>query len=170
MILQITENELCQEHRNHKKTVSGSPRKFNEGYFYLRSFQIYSRTSEGYLRIFQFSRTFQGHDAFSRTFQGPCEPCTLHLMLDIIILCKICFTAMKCKIIDNAMCNYCKAYRSEILKIISCVYAVFLHTFRNPSSGFLKTFPCSWVVILECSGRSKSLHLTRHKNGMRSLE
>ena len=23
---------------------------------------------------FQFSRTFQGHDAFSRNFQGPCEP------------------------------------------------------------------------------------------------
>ena len=25
---QITENELCQEHRNHKKTLSWSPRKF----------------------------------------------------------------------------------------------------------------------------------------------
>ena len=23
---------------------------------------------------FQFSRTFQGHDAFSRNFQGPCGP------------------------------------------------------------------------------------------------
>ena len=96
MVLQITENELCQEHQNHKKTVSGSPRKFNEGYFYLRSFQIYSRTSmensrpfQGYPTIFQFSRTFQGHDGFSRTFQGLCEPCTLHHMLDIIILCKI---------------------------------------------------------------------------------
>ena len=128
MILQITENELCQEHRNHKKTVSGSPRKFNEGYFYLRSFQIYSRTSEGYLRIFQ----------FSRTFQGPCEPCTLHLMLDIIILCKICFTAMKCKIIDNAMCNYCKAYWSEILEIISYCMCCVLTYLSESFLGLLK--------------------------------
>ena len=28
-----------------------------------------------YPTIFQFSRTFQGHNAFSRTFQDPCEPC-----------------------------------------------------------------------------------------------
>ena len=48
---------------------------FNEGYFYSRGFQKYSRTSvensrtfQGYRTIFQFSRTFQGHDAFSRTF------------------------------------------------------------------------------------------------------
>ena len=46
---------------------------FNEGYFYSRSFQKYSRTSvensrtfKGYPTIFQFSKTFQGHDAFSR--------------------------------------------------------------------------------------------------------
>ena len=46
---------------------------FNEGYFYSRSFQKYSRTSvensrtfQGYSTIFQFSKTFQGHDAFSR--------------------------------------------------------------------------------------------------------
>ena len=29
---------------------------------------------QGYPTIFQFSRTFQGHHAFSMTFQGPCEP------------------------------------------------------------------------------------------------
>ena len=46
---------------------------FNEGYFYSRSFQKYSRTSvenlrtfKGYPTIFQFSKTFQGHDAFLR--------------------------------------------------------------------------------------------------------
>ena len=46
---------------------------FNEGYFYSRSFQKYSRTSvensrtfKGYPTIFQFSKTFQGNDAFSR--------------------------------------------------------------------------------------------------------
>ena len=55
---------------------------FNEGYFYSRGFQKYSRTSvensrtfQGYRTIFQFSRTFQGHDASSRTFQDPSEPC-----------------------------------------------------------------------------------------------
>ena len=91
----------CQEHRNHKKTLSLSPRKFvyhcafnhsiaqniffNKGYFYSRSFQKYSRTSvrntrafQGYPTIFQFSRTFQGHHSFSMTFQGPCEPCTVN--------------------------------------------------------------------------------------------
>ena len=54
---------------------------FDEGYFYSGSFQKYSRTyvqnsrtSQGYPTIFQFPRTFQGHHAFSRTFQGPCEP------------------------------------------------------------------------------------------------
>ena len=30
---------------------------------------------QGYPTIFQFSRTFQGHNAFSRTFQDSCEPC-----------------------------------------------------------------------------------------------
>ena len=49
----------------------------NEGYFYSRSFQKYSRpfvenskTFQGYPTIFQFSRTFQVHDAFSRTFEA----------------------------------------------------------------------------------------------------
>ena len=28
-----------------------------------------------YIQQFFNLRTFQGHDAFSRTFQGPCEPC-----------------------------------------------------------------------------------------------
>ena len=32
-----------------------------------------SRTFQGYPSIFQFSRTFQEHDAFSRTFHGLCE-------------------------------------------------------------------------------------------------
>ena len=55
---------------------------FNKHYFHSRSFQKYSRNSvensrtfQGYRTIFHFSRTFQGHDAFSRTFQGLCEPC-----------------------------------------------------------------------------------------------
>ena len=34
-----------------------------------------SRAFQGYPTTFPLSRTFQGHDAFSRTFQGPCEPC-----------------------------------------------------------------------------------------------
>ena len=52
-----------------------------EDYFYSRSFKKHSRTSvensrtfQEYPTIFQFSRTFQGRDAFSRTFQGLCEP------------------------------------------------------------------------------------------------
>ena len=32
------------------------------------------KSCQGYPTIFQFSRTFQGHHAFSMTFQGPCEP------------------------------------------------------------------------------------------------
>ena len=55
---------------------------FNKGYFYSRSFQKYSMTSRKIQGLFkdilqnnlQFSRTFQGHDAFSKNFQGPCEP------------------------------------------------------------------------------------------------
>ena len=46
---------------------------FKQRLFYSRSFQKYSRTSvensrtfQGYPTIFQFSRTFQAHDAFSR--------------------------------------------------------------------------------------------------------
>ena len=45
--------------------------QFTKGYFYSRSFQKYSRTSE------ENSRTFQGYPTifqFSTTFQGPCEP------------------------------------------------------------------------------------------------
>ena len=45
---------------------------FNEGYFYSRSFQKYSRT------FVENSRTIQGYPTivqFSRIFQGPCEPC-----------------------------------------------------------------------------------------------
>ena len=34
------------------------------------------RTFQAYPTIFQFSRIFQGHDAFSRTFQGLYEPCS----------------------------------------------------------------------------------------------
>ena len=77
MVLQITENE----HQNHKKTVSGSPRKFNEGYFYLRSFQIYSRTSmensrpfQGYPTIFQFQGLFND----MMVFQGLFKACANH--------------------------------------------------------------------------------------------
>ena len=43
---------------------------FNEGYFHSRSFQKYSRTSV------ENSRTFQEHDAFSRTFQGTANHAT----------------------------------------------------------------------------------------------
>ena len=33
---------------------------------------------------FQFSRTFQGHNAFSRTFQGPCEPCMSDCVIGLV--------------------------------------------------------------------------------------
>ena len=33
-----------------------------------------SSAFQGYPTIFQFLRTCQGHDAFSRTTQGPCKP------------------------------------------------------------------------------------------------
>ena len=35
----------------------------------------------GYPTMFQFSRTFQGHDPFSWTFQGQCEPCQWQLQI-----------------------------------------------------------------------------------------
>lgn len=59
------------------------------------------------------------------------------------------------------LCVTVKLTDQRFWKWFRTVCAVFLHTFRNPSSGFLKTFPCSWVVILECSGRSKSLHFNK---------
>ena len=45
-------------------------------------FKDFSRTSHNI--IFQFSRTFQGHNAFSRTFQGPCEPCMSDCVIDLV--------------------------------------------------------------------------------------
>jgi len=43
-----------------------------------------SRTFQGLEQIFQFSRTFQGVDAFPRTIQGSCEPCNHpHLLLNL---------------------------------------------------------------------------------------
>ena len=45
-------------------------------------FKDFSRTSHNI--IFQFSRTFQGDDAFSRTFQGPCEPCMFDCVIDSV--------------------------------------------------------------------------------------
>ena len=52
--------------------------QFTKGYFYSRSFQKYSRTSE------ENSRTFQGYPTifqFSMTFQGPCEPWSLPISI-----------------------------------------------------------------------------------------
>ena len=58
---------------------------------------------------------------------------------------------MKCKIIDNAMCN-CKAYRSEILEIISyckcCVLTYlsesFLGLLKNISLFVSSNFGMQW--------------------------
>ena len=74
-----TENELCRKQRNNKKTLSWLPRKFvyccafnhsfvqniffNEGYFYSRNFQKYSRTSVENSRI---SFTLKSKKAFVR--------------------------------------------------------------------------------------------------------
>ena len=91
LTLSTVYNELCREHRNHKKTLYIHDHRenlciavlsliplcktfyffFNEGYFYSRSLQKYSRTSV------ENSRTFQGYPTifqFLRIFQGPCEP------------------------------------------------------------------------------------------------
>ena len=64
----------------------------NKGYFIQGAFKNIqgllwkiSRTFQGYPTIFQFSRTLQAHDAFSRTCQGPCEPClALHLLPGLV--------------------------------------------------------------------------------------
>ena len=96
-VLQITENELCREHRNlddHQNNLciavlSIIPLR-KTFYFWRRlclfrvafkniqgllcKIQGLVKRCQGYPTIFQFSRTFQGHHAFSMTFQGPCEP------------------------------------------------------------------------------------------------
>ena len=65
---------------------------FNKGYLYRElskifkdfcgKFKDFLRTSHNI--IFQFSRTFQGHNAFSRTFQGPCEPCMSDCVINLV--------------------------------------------------------------------------------------
>ena len=85
-VLQITENEVCWEENTFPD--AWSPRKFVYCCAFNHSFaqniifltniifiQGALKNIQGYRTIFHFSRTFQGHDAFSRTFQDLCESC-----------------------------------------------------------------------------------------------
>ena len=109
-VLQIMENELCQEHQNHiKKTLSWSLKKFwgivvlsiislCKHFFKMKVIFIQGafKNIQGLLwkiqglfkdipqYYFSISRTFQGHNAFSRTFQGPCEPCMSDCVIDLV--------------------------------------------------------------------------------------
>ena len=87
----------CQEHRNHKKTLSLSPRKlcitvlsiiplrktffltkviFIQGAF--KNIQGLLWEIQGHFKDIPQFFNFQGHHSFSMTFQGPCEPCTVN--------------------------------------------------------------------------------------------
>ena len=92
---QITENKLCQEHWNNKKTHfhdnQENLRTAVLWFFPLRKTLfltkviLFKELSKIFKDFCGKSKDFQEHDAFSRTFQGPCEPClALHLLPGLV--------------------------------------------------------------------------------------
>ena len=65
-VLQITEIDLCREHRNHKKTLSRTPRKFT----YCCTFNLSFAQNTFFVKGFLYSRSFQNIQGLLWKIQG----------------------------------------------------------------------------------------------------
>ena len=116
---------------------------FKQRLFYSRSFQKYSRTSvensrtfQGYPTIFQFSRTFQAHDAFSRTFQGPCEPNKLSN-----------YSSWKCRDYLKGLGRHEPVYAFLVPLLLETVTKIQNQGMRNEGTGRRKICTCKQKIL-----------------------